>query len=156
MQSFKPEVISIADACLGSLRGRSALIIGPEELRRPYVLLLEQAKMKHIYQEDTPQHISPLLRSVQLLLSIPSQNPQESTVSAVSIAMGCDNRQTPLFIFDLAEQASVEEMVELLPMVCLYTPDDLRHILTKKRHTHKIVHNTSLAGRGQAASIARS
>lgn len=154
MQSFKPEVISIADACLGSLRGRSALIVGPEELRRPYVLLLEQANVEHVYQEDTPRHISPLLPSVQLLLSIPSHNSQESTVSAVSVAMGCHNRQTPLFIFDLAENSSVEEMVELLPMVCLYTPDDLRRMLMKKRRYSRIVRDSS-SPRKQVTSIAR-
>ena len=40
------EIVSIADACLGGLRGRSALVIGPQEERRPYTDLLQQAGMK--------------------------------------------------------------------------------------------------------------
>jgi len=132
MQHFVTGVVSIADACLGGLRGRSALLIGPEEQRRLYVLLLQQAEMKRIYQEETPLHISSLLPHVQLVMHLPT--PQTSSqplsfITAASIASGCVRRRTPLLIFDLAESTSVDELAGLLPAVCLYTPSDLRQIL---------------------------
>lgn len=134
-QHFVPEVVSIADACLGGLQGHSALLIGPEEQRRPYTLLLQQAGMKRIYQEDNPQRISSLLPQVQLLMHIPiSSDPHmhaHALITAASIAQGCIGRHTPLLIFDLAESASVEELAGLLPTVCLYTPDDIRRILSR-------------------------
>lgn len=110
--------------------------------------------MKQVYQEDTPQRITPLLPFVQLLLNIPasSQALSGSTISAVSVAMGCHGRQTPLFIFDLAENSSIEEMVELLPMVCLYTPDDLCRILGKKHRSGRSIRD-SYWTREQATSI---
>jgi hypothetical protein len=128
------EVISIADACLGDLRGRSALLIGPHELRHPYATLLQKAGMKYIYQEDTPAHVPSILPHVQLLISIPSSNvspdslAHEAFLTAAAVARGCIGRHTPLLIFDLAETApSVEELAGLLPAVCLYTPEDIRH-----------------------------
>ena len=136
-QYFVPEVVSIADACLGGLQGRSALLIGPEEQRSPYILLLQQAGMKRIYQEDTAQRISSLLPQVQLLMHIPiSSEPYAHThshalITAASIAQGCIRRRTPLLIFDLADSTSVEELAGLLPAVCLYTPDDIRRILSR-------------------------
>ena len=132
-QHFVPEVVSIADACLGGLQGHSALLIGPEEQRRPYTLLLQQAGMKRIYQEDNPQRVSSLLPQVQLLMHIPiSSDPHaHSLITAASIAQGCIGRRTPLLIFDLAEFASVEELAGLLPTVCLYTPEDIRRILSR-------------------------
>ena len=69
------EIIAIADACLGGLRGRSALLIGPAEQRHPYSILLQQAGMKYIYQEDTPAHVFPTLPHIQLLISIPAPAP---------------------------------------------------------------------------------
>ena len=132
MQDFAPEIVSIADACLGGLRGRSALLIGPEEQRQPYVLLLQQAEMKRIYQEETPLRISSLLPHVQLLMNLPTpRTPSQplSFITAASIASGCARRRTPLLIFDLAESTSVDELAGLLPAVCLYTPRDLRQIL---------------------------
>src|SRR5713101_6667562 len=65
MQRFVEEVVSIADACLGGLRGRSALLIGPEEQRQPYRLLLQQAGMKYIYQEDTHCSVAAMIPHVQ-------------------------------------------------------------------------------------------
>jgi glutamyl-tRNA reductase len=136
-QFFVPEVVSIADACLGGLQDRSALLIGPEEQRRPYALLLQQAGMKRIYQEDTPQGISSLLPQVQLLMHIPvSSEPyahahSHALITAASIAQGCIGRRTPLLIFDLADSTSVEELAGLLPAVCLYTPEDIHHILSR-------------------------
>ena len=53
MHRFVEEIVSIAEASLGGLRGRSALLVGPEEQRQPYRVLLHQAGMKYIYQEDT-------------------------------------------------------------------------------------------------------
>jgi hypothetical protein len=136
-QYFVPEVVSIADACLGGLQGRSALLIGPEEQRRPYTLLLQQAGMKRIYQEDTPQRISSLLPQVQLLMHIPvssephSPDYSHTLITAASIAQGCIRRRTPLLIFDLADSTSVEELAGLLPAVCLYTPEDIHRILSR-------------------------
>jgi hypothetical protein len=136
MPNIAPEVVSIADACLGGLQGRSALLIGPEEQRYPYASLLQRAGMKRVYEEDTPFHVSTLLPYVQLLISIPRQSRATGglmpILSAATIARGCDGRHTPLVIFDLANSNSVEELAGLLPSVCLYTPDDLRHILTKQ------------------------
>ena len=134
---FVPEVVSIADACLGGLQGRSALLIGPEEQRRPYTLLLQQTGMKRIYQEDTAQRISSLLPQVQLLMHIPvSSEPyahahSNALITAASIAQGCIGRHTPLLIFDLADSTSIEELAGLLPAVCLYTPDDISRILSR-------------------------
>src|SRR5579864_7535278 len=131
MQPSVPEVVSIAEACLGGLRDRSALLIGPEELRHPYELLLQQAGVKSIYQQETHLHLPAILPHVQLLMSLPapSASPQ-ALITASSIAQGCLDRRTPLLIFDLAESPSVEELAGLLPAVCLYTPDDLRYILS--------------------------
>ena len=125
------EIISIADACLGGLAGRSALVLGPEEQRHPYTLLLQQAKMKCIYQEDTPCRVSAILPNIQLIISIPAPLPPAPllTLTAATIAQGCVGRWTPLLIFDLAASTpSVEEIVGLLPAVCLYTPEDLQRI----------------------------
>ena len=140
MHDVAPEVVSIADACLGGLQGRSALLIGPEERRYPYMQLLKRAKMKCVYQEDTPVRVPYLLPYVQLLISMPAPPTYTTTgtlttptptLSAASIAKGCAGRHTPLLIFDLAPSFSVEELAGLLPAVCLYTPDDLRTILAK-------------------------
>ncbi len=125
------EIISIADACLGGLRGRSALVIGPKEQQHPYTQLLQKAEMKHIYQEDTPYQVSSILPNVQLLISVPAPLPPLPLLKAATIAEGCVGRRTPLLIFDLATSASsVEEIAGLLPTVCLYTPEDLRRIFS--------------------------
>jgi hypothetical protein len=123
------EIISIADACLGGLAGRSALVLGPKEQRHPYILLLQQAAMKCIYQEDTPCRVSAILPHIQLIISIPAPLPPVLPLTAATIAQGCVGRWTPLLIFDLAASTpSVEEIAGLLPAVCLYTPEDLRRI----------------------------
>ena len=131
---YVEEVISIAEASLGGLRGRSALLIGPEEQRHPYSALLHQAEMKYIYQEDTHFSVPSIIPHVQLLMNLPDgSNPScsSSQLPASAIAQGCIGRRSPLLIFDLAESTSVEELAGLLPAVCLYTPDDLRKILQK-------------------------
>jgi hypothetical protein len=138
MQNIAPEVIGIADACLGGLRGRAVLLVGPEEQRYPYMKLLNTMRMKYIYEEDTPARVSYILPHVQLMISVPSlysiSGQTLPLLSAASIAKGCDRRHTPLLIFDLAPypHTSVEELAGLLPAVCLYTPDDLRRILAKE------------------------
>ncbi|GAC1401576.1 MAG: hypothetical protein NVSMB49_16410 [Ktedonobacteraceae bacterium] len=129
MQDIAPEVVSIADACLGGLYGRSALLIGPPEQRSPYVTLLQRAGMSYIFQVDTPSHVWSLLSQVQLLISIPAAFEPVPLLTAASIARGCAGRHTPLLIFDLARSTSVEEIAGLLPAVCLYTPEDMQHIL---------------------------
>jgi hypothetical protein len=137
MQDIAPEVVSIADACLGGLQGRSALLIGPEERRVPYLQLLRWAKMKSVYQEDTPIRVPYLLPYVQLVISMPTlfppgkSDPALSLLTAASIAKGCAGRRTPLLIFDITDTGSVDELAGLLPAVCLYTPEDLRRILLK-------------------------
>ena len=131
MQQITPEVVSIADSCLGGLQGRSALLIGPEEQRVHFTQLLKRAKMKYIYEEDTSARLPYLLPYVQLLISLPPFSDSESILTAASIAQGCIGRHTPLLIFDLAPTSSVEELAGLLPSVCLYTPNDLRHILSR-------------------------
>ena len=126
------EIISIADACLGGLRGRSSLLIGPEEQRQPYKRLLQQVDMKYIYQEDTPLHVSTILPHIQLLISVPGASQVAPLLTAATIAKGCIGRRTPLVIFDLSPStSSVEELAGLLPAVCLYTPEDMRRILSK-------------------------
>lgn len=128
------EVVSIADACLGGLRGRSALLIGPDERGRAYAPLLRQAGMKSIFQENTPAAVSAILPHVQLLISLPPLAPAATILTAAAIAKGCNGRRTPLLIFDLSEAApSVEELAGLLPSVCLYTPEDLDAILSKHK-----------------------
>ena len=124
------EIISIADACLGGLRDRSALVIGPKEQRQPYTQLLQKAEMKYIYQEDASQQLSAILPHVQLLINVPAPFPPFPLIKAASIAQGCSGRRTPLLIFDLADSTSVEELAGLLPAVCLYTHEDLRRILS--------------------------
>ncbi|HEX4207649.1 MAG TPA: hypothetical protein VHZ51_26310 [Ktedonobacteraceae bacterium] len=141
MQDIAPEIVSIADACLGGLRGRAALLIGPEEQRRPYADLLRQEKIKSLYEEDTPERIAYLLPYVQLLISLPAVQHTVLNVStaeqhtlpltAASIAKGCIGRNKPLLILDLVPSSSVEELAGLLPAVCLYTPADLRIMLAK-------------------------
>ncbi|GER88104.1 hypothetical protein KDW_22660 [Dictyobacter vulcani] len=137
MPDIAPEVVSIAEASLGGLQGRSALLIGPDEQRSQYVKLLRQARMKYVYQEETPERVSDILPHVQLLIYTPAFARSESGrtalpyLSAARIAKGCEGRRTPLLIFDLAPSTSVEELAGLLPAVCLYTPADLQHILYK-------------------------
>ena len=134
MHRFVEEVVSIAEASLGGLRGRSALLIGPEEQRNPYSVLLQHAGMKYIYQEDTDSLVPSIIPHVQLLMNLPVRSATSHSVpqlTASAIAQGCIGRRSPLFIFDLAESTSVEELAGLLPAVCLYTPDDLREILSK-------------------------
>ena len=126
----------MAEACLGGLRGRSVLLIGPESLRQPYKTLLQQMGIKAIYQEETPERLVELLPLVQLFMHIPEPSPVAHTpshphISAVAIAQGCAGRRAPLVIFDLAETSSIEELAGLLPAVCLYTPDDLRAIFAR-------------------------
>ena len=126
------EIVSIADACLGGLRGRSALLVGPEKERQPFSHLLQLAGMKYLYEEDTPLRLSAILPHVQLLISIPAPEPPVPLLKAASIASGCIGRRAPLLIFDLSESTpSVEELVGLLPPVCLYTPEDLRRIFSR-------------------------
>jgi hypothetical protein len=136
MQDITPGVVSIADACLGGLQGRSALLVGPEEQRLPYIKLLRSMRMKYVYEEDTPARVSYILPHVQLLISLLPYTPGQSNplLSAARIAKGCDERRIPLLIFDLAPypHTSVEELAGLLPTVCLYTPADLRQILDKE------------------------
>jgi hypothetical protein len=133
MLHFAPEITSMAEACLGGLHGRSALLIGPERLQRPYKALLQQMGIKTIYLEETPQRLAALLPLVQLLMHIPDPSPTGDAISppitAAAIARGCAGRRAPLVIFDLGETSSIEEVAGLLPAVCLYTPDDLRAIL---------------------------
>jgi hypothetical protein len=136
MYDVVPEVVSIADACLGSLQGRSALLIGPEERRYPYLQVLRRSRMKNIFQEDTPAKLPLLLPHVELVISMPALLSSDTQkvmplLTAASIAQGCIGRRSPLLIFDLAPFPSVEEMAGLLPAVCLYTPEDLRRLLSK-------------------------
>jgi glutamyl-tRNA reductase len=84
-----------------------------------------------VYQEDTPSRVSSIIPFIQLLISIPPSSHTTPWVTAASIAKGCEGRRTPLLILDLARYPSVEELAGLLPAVCLYTPDDLRHVLDR-------------------------
>ena len=136
MLHFAPEIASIAEACLGGLRGRSVLLIGPERSCQPYKMLLQQMGVKTIYPEETPERLVALLPQVQLLMHIPEpplvpDTTSPPSITAAAIARGCDGRRAPLVIFDLAETTSIEELAGLLPAVCLYTPDDLRAILAR-------------------------
>ncbi|HTK09373.1 MAG TPA: hypothetical protein VL485_19540 [Ktedonobacteraceae bacterium] len=137
MHDIAPEVVSIADACLGGLRGRSALLVGPKELCYPYSTLLERAKMKYIYEEETSIRLSSIIPHVQLVISLPAPTPYTvksagpPPLTAAMIARGCEGRHTPLLIFDLGPEPSVEELAGLLPAVCLYTPEDLHTILCR-------------------------
>ncbi|GAC1364474.1 MAG: hypothetical protein NVS2B12_31080 [Ktedonobacteraceae bacterium] len=136
MYDIAPEVVSIAEACLGGLQGRSALLIGLDEQRYPYTQLLWRARMKYIYQEDSAARVSALIPQVQLFINLPACTAAgplalSTFIKAADIARGCEGRRTPLLIFDLAPSTSVEELAGLLPAVCLYTPDDINRILTK-------------------------
>jgi hypothetical protein len=136
MLHFAPEITSMAEACLGGLRGRSALLIGPERQLQPYKMLLQQMGIKAIYQEETPERLVALLPLVQLLMHIPDPPAagggiSQPRITAGAIARGCAGRRAPLVVFDLAETSSIEELAGLLPAVCLYTPDDLRAILAR-------------------------
>ena len=131
MQSFASEVVSIADACLGGLHGRSALLIGQEEQRHPYMVLLQRAGVQRVYKDSTPLHVSHILPYVQLLMSLPVASHASTLLTAATVARGCAGRRTPLLILDLAESTSVEELAGLLPAVCLYTPQDMRRILSR-------------------------
>ena len=146
MDDIAPEVVSIADACLGGLQGRSALLIGPKENCSLYAQLLRCAHMKNIFQEETPTGISALLPHVHLVINMPTPFYRiDRAVSAISVAVsspmltaaiiakGCERRRIPLLIFDLDPLCSVEELAGLLPTVCLYTPEDLRRIMLKPK-----------------------
>ena len=139
-QQYVPEIVSIAEASLGGLRGRSALLIGAQERWQPYAAQLRQAGILRIYTESSVQNLPTLIPRVQLVMSLPEPSSNAtgtlpgtpssaSYLSAADIARGCAGRRAPLVIFDLSETPSVEELAGLLPAVCLYTPDDLRKIL---------------------------
>ena len=131
MRNIAPEVVSIAESCLGGLQGRSALLVGPQEQCIAYEHLLRHAKMKYIYKEETTAHVAAILPFVQLLISMPATAERAAPLlTAATIARGCQGRRAPLLIFDLATSTSVEELAGLLPAVCLYTPDDLRRVLS--------------------------
>jgi glutamyl-tRNA reductase len=129
MQQGQAQIVSIAEACLGGLRGRSALLIGPEETLQPFKKLLTDAGMKIVFQEKDYSRVANLLPQVQLLMNLPDLNGSARPLTAATIAVGCTGRHSPLLIFDLAATTSVEEMAGLLPAVCLYTPSDLGQIL---------------------------
>lgn len=129
MRPVQLEIISIADACLGGLRGHTALLIGPEEMRQPYKILLQEAGIKAVFQEQDYTRVPMLLPQVQLLMNLSDQNVPPPLLTAALIAAGCVDRRTPLVIFDLATSTSVEELAGLLPAVCLYTPSDLHQVL---------------------------
>jgi glutamyl-tRNA reductase len=129
MQYGQAQIVSIAEACLGGLRGRSALLIGPEEALQPYKKLLTEAGMKMVFHEKDYSRVVNLLPQVQLVMNLPAREGFPSLLTAATIAEGCTGRHSPLLIFDLAATSSVEEMAGLLPAVCLYTPSDLNHIL---------------------------
>ncbi len=134
MLHYAPEITSMAEACLGGLHGRSALLIGPERQLQPFKALLQQMGIKAIYQEETPERLVALLPRVQLLMHIPDPSPTDNAtpqITAAAIAQGCAGRRAPLVVFDLGETSSIEELAGLLPAVCLYTPDDLRAILAR-------------------------
>jgi hypothetical protein len=136
MYDIVSEIVSIADASLGSLQGRSALLIGPEERRSPYLQKLRYKSIKNVFQEDMPARLPLLLPHVQLVISMPAFSLYDAQqamhlLTAANIAQGCIGRRSPLVIFDLAPYSSVEEMAGLLPAVCLYTPEDLRRMLSK-------------------------
>lgn len=131
-QQYVPEIVSIAEASLGGLRGRSALLIGAEERWLPYAAQLRQVGILRIYTEPSVQNLPMLIPRVQLVMHLPDPStsaPGTPYLSAADIARGCAGRRAPLVIFDLSETPSVEELAGLLPAVCLYTPDDLRKIL---------------------------
>ena len=132
MQHGQVEIISIAEACLGGLRGHAVLLIGSEEACRPYKTLLQQASVKIVFQEPDYASIPVLLPQVQLLMNLSGPRTPSPLLSAALIAEGCIGRHTPLVIFDLALSTSVEELAGLLPAVCLYTPTDLYRILYPK------------------------
>lgn len=129
MRHVQLEIIAIAEACLGGLRGRMALLIGPEETCSSYQALLQQAGMKTVFQEQDYARVPLLLPQVHLLMKLSDPRPVPLLLTAALIAEGCAGRRTPLVIFDLAPSPSVEELAGLLPSVCLYTPSDLRHAL---------------------------
>ena len=134
MQHRQAHIVSIADACLGGLRGRSALLIGLAEALQPYRRLLMEAGMKTVFQEEDDSRLPNLLPQVQLLMNMPARDGSARLLTAATIAVGCTGRHTPLLIFDLAPTTSVEEMAGLLPAVCLYTPSDLSHISGAQFH----------------------
>lgn len=136
MQHRQAQIVSIAEACLGGLRGRSALLIGSAEELQPYKRLLVEAGMKAVFQEREYSRIPHLLPQVQLLMNMPACDSSSGSLTAATIAVGCTGRHAPLLIFDLAAKPSVEEMAGLLPSVCLYTPSDLAQILFLKEKAH--------------------
>lgn len=146
MYDIAPKVVAIAEASLGGLQGKSALLIGPQQQRYPYLNVLRNISMKYILEEDVPNRLEHLISYVQLIISVPAHmsdnNSHPFLLSAASIAQGCAGRRTPLVIFDLSPTPyapSVEEMAGLLPAVCLYTPDDISHILAQEKCQNSIV-----------------
>lgn len=146
MHEYVREIVSLAEASLGGLRGHSALLIGPDLLRQPYRAQLLKAGISRVYTEETSQNIAALLPRVQLVMHMPTPmlapaaacepapalvQSNASYLTAAAIARGCAGRRAPLVAFDLAGTPSIEELAGLLPAVCLYTPDDLRTILAR-------------------------
>ena len=129
MKRIPSEIVSIASASLGSLRGRSVLLIGSDIDCRVYKQLLQEEGTETVFQEKNYANVSKLLPQIQLLINIPNCDTSPPLLSAGTIAKGCIGRRTPLVIFDLATSTSVEEIAGLLPAVCLYTPPELQNIL---------------------------
>lgn len=140
--SISSAAVALARDALGGLRGRAALLIGAGRTSELCARMLSaEGVPRLILANRTPEHAQALARAVgaetvalsqvgqvigQVQLIISATAAPHVILSAATVAEACKGRHSPLVILDLAIPRDVEEVVGLLPAVCLYNIDALR------------------------------
>jgi glutamyl-tRNA reductase len=140
--SISRAAVDLARDALGSLKGRSVLLIGAGRTNQLCARLLRAEGAKRLIlanrTAETAQEAADALGAEAASLSaLPALIPQVQLIisataaphivlSAATVAQACQGRHTPLVILDLAVPRDVEETAGLLPAVCLYNIDALQ------------------------------
>jgi glutamyl-tRNA reductase len=140
--SISTAAVALARDALGGLQGRAALLIGAGRTSELCARLLRaEGVTRMILANRTPEHAEVLAREVgaeavalseagqvigQVQLIVSATAAPHLILSAATVAEACKGRHSPLVILDLAIPRDVEEVVGLLPSVCLYNIDALR------------------------------
>ncbi len=139
--SISSAAVALARDALGGLQGRAALLIGAGRTSELCARQLRaEGVTRLILANRTPEHAERLAREVgaepvvlsevgqvigQVQLIISATAAPHLILSAATVAEACKGRHSPLVILDLALPRDVEEIVGLLPAVCLYNIDAL-------------------------------
>ena len=159
--SIASVAISVAEDSLGSLSGRSALLIGAgktsglcgERLRErgiEEVILANRTSTtaaelaERLHATTIPlSDLSSAISTVDLIISATAA--PHHILKTADVARGTLGRHNPLVIFDLAVPPDVEEDVGLLPAVSLHSLDMLRGIETDASATDGLDRDAEVA-----------